>query len=65
MSKQVQADIPDLLFQEAQEYVNQGGASDLSDLIVEALRRFLDTHAPEIEEQFIREDVEWGLNGRG
>lgn len=33
-------------------------------VIAEALRRFLETHRPELMEMFIREDVEWGLRGK-
>jgi hypothetical protein len=29
----------------------------------EALRRFVDTHRPELMEKFIHADVEWGLHG--
>jgi hypothetical protein len=33
-------------------------------VLEEAIRRFLKAHRPELREQFIREDVEWGLRGR-
>jgi len=35
----------------------------MDDLIADALRRFLDTHRPELMERYILEDVEWGLHG--
>lgn len=31
--------------------------------MLEVLRRYLDAHRPELMEQFVREDVEWGLYG--
>ena len=36
---------------------------DEKDLFAEAIRRFLDTHRPELMEKYIRDDVEWGLYG--
>ena len=32
-------------------------------MIVDALRRFLETHRPELMERHVWEDVEWGLRG--
>jgi hypothetical protein len=32
--------------------------------MVNALRRFLETHRPELMEHYIREDVEWELHGK-
>jgi hypothetical protein len=29
----------------------------------EAIRRYLDSHRPDLMEKFIRDDVEWGLHG--
>jgi hypothetical protein len=31
--------------------------------MVNAVRRFLETHRPELMERYIWEDVEWGLHG--
>jgi hypothetical protein len=33
-------------------------------VVREAIRRFLDSHQPDLMERFVREDVEWGLRGR-
>ena len=38
-------------------------ARDLEDLMLDALRRFLESHRAELMERFIREDVQWGLHG--
>ena len=35
------------------------------DILKEALRKFLDSHRPEMMERFVREDTEWGLRGDG
>jgi hypothetical protein len=31
--------------------------------MLDALRRFVESHQTELMEHFIREDVEWGLHG--
>ena len=36
---------------------------NLDDLVLAALRRFLESHRGELMEDFIRQDVEWGLTG--
>ena len=59
----VQAQIPTRLLAEIEALVKDGWFSDLNDLFLDALRRYLDSHRPEMMEQFIREDVEWGLHG--
>jgi len=33
-------------------------------LIAEAMRRYLESHQQTISEQFIREDIDWGLHGK-
>ena len=61
--KTVQTEIPDKLYKEAESLVREGWFRDEAELLSEALRRFLDTHRPELMEKFIRDDVEWGLHG--
>jgi hypothetical protein len=36
----------------------------LDDIIIDALRRFLEAHRSELMEEFIRQDVDWGLSGK-
>ena len=64
MLKTVQAQLPERVYQEVKGLVDGGWFRDEGDLLCEALRRFLDTHRPELMERFIREDVEWGLYGQ-
>lgn len=59
----VQAEIPNQIWQQAQNFVQQGWASDLQDVINEALRRYLESHQDVLTESFIQEDIEWGLRG--
>ncbi|MEA1051593.1 CopG family transcriptional regulator [Lamprobacter modestohalophilus] len=60
----VQANIPDQLIQQAQQFVQAGWSTNLDALIVEAMRRYLDSHRELLAEQFIREDIDWGLHGQ-
>jgi Arc/MetJ-type ribon-helix-helix transcriptional regulator len=51
------------LAEDVQAQVKVGLFPDLNSLVVEAVRRYLDTHHGDMNEQFIRRDVEWGLCG--
>jgi len=59
----VATEIPLRLFGEMRSLVNSGWFRDLDELILEALRRYVESHRAELMEDFIREDVEWGLRG--
>lgn len=62
--KPISAELPDQLYLEMKSLVSKGWYRSETDIILEALRRFLDIHREELMEQFVREDVEWGLHGR-
>ena len=51
------------LLAQARAFVEEGWATDVNELLAEALRRYLESHSSQLSETFIREDVEWGLNG--
>jgi hypothetical protein len=59
----IQTDIPVRLLTEMQTLVEAGWFRDLDELMLDALRRFVESHRAELMERFIREDVEWGLHG--
>ena len=61
--KTIQAEVPEQLYAGAARLVAAGWFRDENDVVCEALRRFLESHRPELMEQFVREDVEWGLQG--
>ncbi|MCK4541065.1 MAG: hypothetical protein KAU17_02405 [Spirochaetales bacterium] len=63
MNTEFQARIPKQLSKQMQLLVNEGWFSNMDEILSDALRRFLDSHKPEIMEQFIQEDVEWGFRG--
>ncbi len=57
------AQIPPRLREEAERFVKAGWHRDLDGLVADALRRYLDSHSEALMEQFIKEDLEWGLRG--
>jgi Arc/MetJ-type ribon-helix-helix transcriptional regulator len=59
----IQTDVPVRLLTEMQTLVEAGWFRDLDELMLNALRRFVESHRTELMEGFIREDVEWGLHG--
>jgi Arc/MetJ-type ribon-helix-helix transcriptional regulator len=61
--KTIQTELPEQLYRKALALVKEGWFRDENEIFSEALRRFLETHQPELMERFIREDVEWGLHG--
>ncbi len=55
---------PDVLAERLEQMVRDGWVADRQQAIVEALRRFLDSHRPELIKSQVIADVEWGLHGR-
>ncbi len=61
--KTIQADVPEELYKKAVELVKAGWFKDEEDIFLEAIRRFVDSHRPDLMEKFVLDDVEWGLHG--
>lgn len=59
----IEAELPATLAAQARVFVADGCAVDLDNLPAEALRRFLESHASELTDAFMKEDVQWGLHG--
>jgi metal-responsive CopG/Arc/MetJ family transcriptional regulator len=55
---------PEALAERLDQLVRDGWITDPGQAVVEALRRFLDSHRPELMEAQLMSDVEWGLHGR-
>jgi hypothetical protein len=64
MTTLVKTEIPDQLWQQAQNMIEQGWIINMDALIIEAMRRYLESHQQTINEQLIREDIDWGLHGK-
>jgi hypothetical protein len=63
MTTLIHAEIPDQLAQQAQRMVERGWAANIESIVAESLCRYLQSHQEALIEQFLREDVEWGLKG--
>jgi Arc/MetJ-type ribon-helix-helix transcriptional regulator len=59
----IQTEVPLGLLTEVQKMVDAGWFRSLDEVILDALRRFVESHRTELIEEFIREDMEWGLRG--
>ena len=59
----IQTELPVGLLNRAQHLVEAGRFRDLDELVLDALGWFLESHHGELMEEFIRQDVEWGLAG--
>ncbi len=55
--------LPARLAKMVEAYIQDGWSTDMNSLVVEALRRYMETHKSQLTERFIEEDVEWGLKG--
>jgi hypothetical protein len=64
MSTLVETQIPNQLWQQAQNMVKEGWISNMDALVAEAIRRYVESHQQTLSERFIREDIEWGLHGK-
>ncbi|MEK6681096.1 MAG: CopG family transcriptional regulator [Nitrospirota bacterium] len=62
--KAICTELPDKVYEEVKLLVEKGWFKNEDDIVLEALRRFLDIHKVELMEKFIREDVQWGLHGK-
>jgi Arc/MetJ-type ribon-helix-helix transcriptional regulator len=60
----LRTEVPSRLFAEMQALVEAGWFRSVDEVILDALRRFLDSHREDLMEALIREDVEWGLHGK-
>ena len=54
---------PDRLAEQLEVFVKEGWATDTDEAVTEALRRFLESHHPEIVRSQVLEDLDWGLHG--
>ena len=59
----IRVEVPTGLLTQAQNLVESGWFRSFDEIMLDALRRFLESHRAELIEEFIRQDVEWGLTG--
>ncbi len=63
MNSNFQTHIPEQMSKQMQLLITEGWFSNMDEILSNALRRFLDSHKPDIMEHFIQEDIDWGLHG--
>lgn len=59
----IQAELPPEVTARALAFVQEGWATDLNELLTDALRRFLESHSARVTESMVMNDVQWGLHG--
>jgi len=59
----LESEVPQRLLGEMQALVAAGWFRSLDEIVVDALRRFVESHRGELMDELIQEDVEWGLRG--
>ena len=62
--KTLSIECPDGLAERLEQMVREGWVADQQQAMIEALRRFLDSHRPELIESQVLADMEWGLHGK-
>ncbi len=55
--------LPPALAERVRAAVEAGWFASEQDVVSEAVSHFLDTYRPDLQERFLREDLEWGLDG--
>jgi Arc/MetJ-type ribon-helix-helix transcriptional regulator len=60
----VRTEVPSRLLTEVQALVEAGWFRSVDEVILDALRRFLDSHREDLMAELIHEDVRWGLQGK-
>jgi Arc/MetJ-type ribon-helix-helix transcriptional regulator len=61
--KTIAVECPEQLHQQLEWMVREGWVKSPEQAVLEALRRFLDSHRPDLRRAQILKDVEWGLHG--
>ena len=60
----IQTEVPEHLYKNIIELIKEGWFRDEKEVFSEAIRRFVDSHRPELMEKFGLNDVEWGPSRR-
>ena len=63
MATTLHIECPDWLAQRLDDMVREGWVADREQAVLESLRRFVDTHRPELIESQLMADLQWGLHG--
>ena len=61
MSTAIQAELPPELLAQARAFVEEGWATDVNELLAEALRRYLESHSSQLSETKTKPSLTVGL----
>lgn len=61
--KTITVECPDQLHEQLESLAREGWIKAPEDAVLEALRRYVESHAPALQESQVLSDVEWGLHG--
>lgn len=61
--KTIKVPLPEKLGIEVENYVKSGWFANEAELLRTALREFIRNNRLKLMEQFMKEDIEWALNG--
>ncbi len=64
MQNRIALKIPAQLSEAMQSLIDAGWFRSREEIVALALRKFLNSHRPEVIEKYIRDDVAWGLSER-
>jgi len=59
----IQTEVPEQLYKNIIALIKEGWFRDEKEVFSEAIRRFVESHRPELMEKYVLNDVEWGLHG--
>jgi len=62
-STTLQTEVPVRLVAEMQSLVAAGWFRSVDEVMLDALRKYLDSHRENLMQSLLREDMEWGLHG--
>jgi Arc/MetJ-type ribon-helix-helix transcriptional regulator len=62
-ANRITVELPPRLREQLAAMVKAGWFGSEAELVCEALRRYLESHQPELGDAWVNEDVEWGLHG--
>jgi len=61
--KTIAVECPDHMLEQLETLAREGWIKSPEQAALEALRRFLDSHRPDLQRAQILNDVQWGLHG--
>ncbi len=61
--KSITVECPERIHEQLEQMVQAGWIKTTEEVVIEALRRYVESHGSDLKEAQILKDVEWGLHG--